>query len=137
MKIQSHPEAKVDRARFKVAGQSMLPLLKNNDWVMIDFRERKTQDIGDIVLIKKQDGLLLHRIIGKSKNCFFSKGDNQKYTDASISSNEIIGTMISIDKRSKFFDWFFPVSNFVLIIIGRIYFAFFLIYRRLTGKEII
>ncbi len=115
----------------------MLPLLKHNDWVLIDFRERKTYNIGNIVLIKKPGGLLLHRIIGKFENRYFSKGDNQKYSDASISSSEIIGTLISIDKKSKLYDWIFPGVNFILTIIGRIYFVLFLNYRRLTGKEII
>lgn len=115
----------------------MLPLLKQNDWVLIDFLERKSHDIGDIVLIKKPGGLLLHRIIGKRENRYFSKGDNQKYSDSPISSSEIIGTLISIDKKSKIYDWVFPKVNFLLIVIGRIYFVFFLNYRRLTGKEII
>ena len=115
----------------------MLPLLKHNDWVMIDFRERKTYDIGDIVLIKKPGGLLLHRIIGKRENWYFSKGDNQKFMDAPVASNEMIGAMISIDNKSKIYDWFSPFVNYFFTIIGRIFSLLIQCFRSATGKEII
>ena len=93
------------RQRFRIQGNSMLPLLQPNDEILVDFNSYKslTPSIGDIVIVKhphKLDLLMIKRITCiNEKGEFFVQGDNllastDSRTFGFISANLIMGKVI-------------------------------------------
>lgn len=92
--------------KFKVKGNSMLPLIKNND--IIEIVKNDLYKLGDIVLYKYYDLLIVHRIIKIKVNQYYLKGDNGSKIDI-IDKINILGKMkgnddknINIKKLCKF-----------------------------------
>ena len=76
----------------------MSPEINNGDVVTI-YKYESSPKIGDIVLILNSNNeYRLHRIVGISDLCFFTKGDNSYYFDKSININSIIGFYKLVDE---------------------------------------
>lgn len=79
----------------------MLPLLKQNrDLVYIVGKEECDFGISDVVLYKRGEQLVLHRIIDKNGLEYVVLGDNQ-YISENILENQIIGVMTAILRDGK------------------------------------
>ena len=73
--------------KVKIEGSSMEPLIKNGDTLL--FNESKAPKRGDIVLIRDNCELVVHRYVGKN----LIKGDNSKCFDGcSNDTITILGT---------------------------------------------
>jgi len=79
----------------------MHPLLFNNDQCYIE--PKKKLLVNDLILLKKSNKLLIHRLIYKNKNYFVSKGDNNLQSDGKIYPNQIIGKVAKIKRKGKSF----------------------------------
>jgi nickel-type superoxide dismutase maturation protease len=87
--------------RVKISGHSMLPIFKPGDTVLIStlpylFSKPK---IGDIIVFRKSNKLLIKRIVKKMNKEFFVSGDNQSDSFDSkdfgvITRKDIIGKTI-------------------------------------------
>lgn len=77
-----------------VATDSMMPLIKpkeKSDFLLC----KTTPKIGDIVLMKFNDRLYCHRVIGRIHEYYLTKGDNCIWHDIkSIHKNEIYGFLV-------------------------------------------
>lgn len=79
--------------RCKVTGNSMLPLIKNND--IIKFKTKFYLEEGDIIIYKSFNGnIVCHRVINIGRY-ILTKGDNCRYNDIKIKRNDIIGKVIN------------------------------------------
>ena len=58
----------------KVIGNSMMPLICENDTVHV--RKKQRYKPGDILLFRYRSGLIVHRLLFIRKNLFHLKGDN-------------------------------------------------------------
>lgn len=121
---------KVKQARIKIVGDSMLPLLSDKDWVIVAVNEKTIRKIGNIVLIRQQDGSLLHRLVGRSGNLFYSKGDNRRHLDPPAKAEEIIGVLKEVENKNQIYHFIFPIINHLLIVLGRIHFIFLILIRK-------
>ena len=90
--------------RYKVFGDSMLPILKNGQQVIVEkfsylFFNPK---INDIVILKNPDNInIIKRITKKEGNSYFVEGDNAKESADSrkfgfIQKKEILGKVIKM-----------------------------------------
>lgn len=92
---------------YKVIGKSMEPmLLSNKDLITI----RKTTpnsllQENDVVLFKKKDLLVLHRIVQVQPNGMFSiLGDNCSQIDKNIKRKDILGILIGFVHNGKHYE---------------------------------
>ncbi len=79
---------------FVTAGFSMLPLLRNRmDKVFL----KKTSDTpkkGDVIFYRRENGaFVLHRIIGKNKDGYILRGDNQTDIEYGVKRENILAVL--------------------------------------------
>ena len=89
-----------------VKSNSMSPIFNKNDIIII--QEQKEYKVGDIITYEASNGeLVTHRIIEKTENGFYTKGDNNNTKDEKeIYKQDVIGKVVYIlrfnrDKQEK------------------------------------
>lgn len=86
-----------------VLSGSMLPLLRIGDKVLVQSAKPDNIKIGDIVVFKDNDKLVVHRVIQKyesDKLSFLQKGDNTRISEI-ISGEEIVGKVTAIRRNKR------------------------------------
>ena len=92
-------------ARFKVISNSMFPLIQKGDWVEVKkLSEEDFSHVGEIVLYRKVDEFILHRITHIDQDEYMLKGDRNKHTDPPINKSLVIGRLSKIQKFNKWLD---------------------------------
>ncbi|MBI4974102.1 signal peptidase I [Candidatus Roizmanbacteria bacterium] len=76
-------------------GTSMNPLIRSGDLIYICKTKHKIY-INDIVVFYDKKILISHRIIGKKRGLYITKGDNSIVSDRPISNSQIIGKVIKL-----------------------------------------
>lgn len=85
---------------FPINGTSMRPLLKKGDSVTLKKIDKLKK--GDIVLFRRLNGaFVLHRIIKIKNNQYYFVGDHQTKIEGNISSDMLIGKVISYKHKNK------------------------------------
>ena len=88
--------------KFTITGTSMLPLLHNNiDEVIIEKNTSKIKKYDIIFYKRKNNQDVLHRVVGKNKDGFILRGDNQFVNEYGITTSNIIGVVTSIIRNGK------------------------------------
>lgn len=106
----------IDKAPIKSFGNSMKPLLYENDFVYFEKVKAKQIKINDILLIKK-GSFFIHRTIYKNDRYLITKGDNNLLSDAKIRSNQVLGRVTKIKRGKNFYkpkDIYLIQSSFYL-----------------------
>lgn len=87
---------------IKVKGDSMLPTLKEDDWVFVDVSQKEFT-IDGIYLIRLTSGLAVKRIQSSVSDNIIILSDNPKYQaiNVNISDAEIVGKVIHAFKSEK------------------------------------
>lgn len=106
-------------ARFKVISNSMFPLIRKGNW--IEVKKRSEEDclhVGEIVLYRKANEFILHRIVQIDQDTYLVKGDRNKLTDPPIDKTSIIARLSKIKKYNIWFDVEKPTVYFFVCTIG-------------------
>ena len=81
------------RVRSRATGNSMIPNIYPGDKIYIE-PVRRNYAIGDILVIKTENKLIVHRLIsfkGKDNEILLLKGDNNSFYDPPVSQQNVIG----------------------------------------------
>lgn len=86
---------------FKPNGTSMLPMLRpGKDSVIIKKEDKILKN--DVVLYKRENGqFVLHRIVGKRKDGYVMRGDNQWFFEKGVSKQMVIGKMVAFTRNNR------------------------------------
>ena len=97
------------KVQLTVTGNSMFPLFAHlRDSVTVQgFDEYKKYDI--ILYVRKSGDLILHRIVKKHNDVFYLCGDNQTVIEYPIYKDQIIGKVVSFNRKGKDFE----ITNFL------------------------
>lgn len=89
--------------RFKVKGASMSPFLRDQDIVTLSPVWRSTIGLGKLVacVCPVYKRLLIHRIVAKKGDRYLIKGDNCRDPDNLMDKEDILGCVISIERKNK------------------------------------
>ncbi len=89
--------------RFQAKGHSMSPFIRNMDIVTISSLPQYKPETGDIVavLLIGKESIVVHRVVGKKKEKFIIKGDNNKIRDGLFEQNQIIGLVSKVERNGK------------------------------------
>lgn len=81
--------------------QSMVPLILSKDKPLIS--KSASYKLNDIIVFKKRDRLIAHRIIYVSpdKDFFITKGDNNFTSDGKIKNEEILGKVTKVKRGNQ------------------------------------
>ena len=85
----------------KITGNSMFPLFSHiRDTLTISRSDKyKKRDI--VMYVRDNGDLVIHRIVGKKDNAFILCGDNQMIKEYPIRSEQIMGKLISFERKGK------------------------------------
>ena len=88
--------------RFQAHGRSMHPFIKNGDIILVEPRNGNSVDVGDIIFYRRPDGSsAAHRLVkitGKKDGLtLITKGDSLKYLDTPVTSEQVMGRVITIE----------------------------------------
>ena len=92
-------------AIFKVRGMSMFPLLRDRrDSVTLKKIDEAPKN-RDIILYKRDSGqFVLHRIVKVENGVYTLVGDNQSQLEYPIRLDQILGVVVSINRKGKEID---------------------------------
>lgn len=89
-----------DQVSFLVTSNSMQPLMKTSDMVVVEIIAGSKVKRGDIIVIKRADGFLTHRAISPTKDGWLTKGDSNILPDSPVKYNDIIGRVKMIQQAN-------------------------------------
>ena len=92
-----------DQIRFSVISNSMQPILQIGDSVVAEVIPDTDVKPGDIIVIKRVDDFLTHRVISKSKDGWLTKGDNNVRLDPPVPKENFIGRVRIVQKTNQLF----------------------------------
>jgi signal peptidase I len=88
---------------LKSTGQSMLPILRPNDIVYFKKTPFLKIKVNDLIIFKKKNQLITHRVIYKTKKYLITKGDNNPNSDDKIYPKQILGKVYQIKRNGQIF----------------------------------
>jgi ribosomal protein S18 acetylase RimI-like enzyme len=111
---------KADRIRLQVKGGSMYPFIQSGDWVELAlFRSGEgAAEKGDVILLRKDGNLLMHRVLKKVQDGFIVKGDMSLGPDGQIPADDIIARVVSTERNAQRVDLRSKTNRFISIAIA-------------------
>lgn len=92
---------KKQKSWLTILSGSMMPLLQIGDKALIHTVKRAEIRVGDVILFKTGDKLVIHRVIHRYNSfSFLQKGDNTTIAEI-VNSKDVIGKVIAIRKGTK------------------------------------
>ena len=85
---------------LKVQGNSMAPFLRDGRDV-VTFDKPDNLKIGDIVVFKRADFYIMHRIIEIDGGCISTLGDNLSVPETDIPIENVCGKAVSVVRKGK------------------------------------
>ena len=87
---------------FVTSGFSMLPLLRNRMDTAFLHKPLRPIRRGDVVFYRRDNGkFVLHRVVGKRKDGFVLRGDNQREKEYGIRNDQILAILTAIRRGDK------------------------------------
>jgi signal peptidase I len=90
--------AKKSSLFFIVNSLSMTPFLRPGDRVLVQAIASEFLQRGDLLVTRRPDGFLTHRLVFMDANGWYTKGDRNNKLDAPVAALDIIGIIIAIDR---------------------------------------
>jgi signal peptidase I len=87
--------------RLKVTGASMLPAIWPGDVLTAQRTVVAALRPGQIVLCRRQDQLVAHRIIGAAYGQLITRGDTLPQDDPPVGLSDIVGHVVSIERNGR------------------------------------
>jgi signal peptidase I len=114
---------KFGEVRLRVVGTSMVPSIIPGDLVSI--HRASLQDIfpGEIVLFLQQGRLIAHRVVDRKtmatedrpeEPCLITRGDRVRRIDPPVSSAELLGRVVSIERNERIVELSARVPNHLI-----------------------
>jgi signal peptidase I len=93
------------RNRLQIAGNSMLPLIRDGDKVWIEHGVGGIRR-GDIVVYGLGEALTAHRVLRvcccDTRTMFFTKGDHALHCDFPVGSDRVIGRVLGVERAGRY-----------------------------------
>ncbi len=106
--------------RLRVIGTSMVPSLHPGDFVSIHRASLLEISPGEIVLFFQNGRFVVHRVVDRKgtsgadssgEPCLITRGDRVRHDDPPVSSTELLGRVVSIERGNRKVELPAPGSN--------------------------
>jgi len=96
--------------RLRVMGTSMVPSILPGDFVSIHRATPQEISPGEVVLFLRNGRLIIHRVVdrklaaaedGRGESCLITRGDRVLQDDPPVSSLELLGRVVSVERGSR------------------------------------
>jgi hypothetical protein len=85
--------------RLRPLGSSMVPFLRAGDIVTIAPSQKCR--LGDIILYRRDDGTVMHRVVMKFADRIITKGDALRQIDPGVLPQDIYGRAVAYERHGK------------------------------------
>lgn len=87
------------KIRLRVISNSMFPFLQRGDWITVQRVEvGRSPQVGDIVLYRRGDNFIIHRVIRLEAQTVICKGDFNRTCDQPLELPQILGILQKVEK---------------------------------------
>lgn len=90
-----------DILRLKVTSNSMAPLLRSGDFIILRPAPVTSLNLGDILVTRQEGGYLTHRVVSITDQWVLTKGDRNNQADALTDKKNIVGLVEAIERRGR------------------------------------
>jgi signal peptidase I len=96
--------------RLRVFGTSMVPTILPGDLVLIQRASLHEISTGEVVLFLQKGRLFVHRVVDRKvaatagrpeESCLITRGDRLRHEDPPVSSPELLGRVVSIERDHR------------------------------------
>jgi signal peptidase I len=110
--------------RLRVSGTSMVPSILPGDLVSIHQANLRDISPGDIVLFLQKGRLIVHRVVDRkvaaiadspAESCLITRGDRVRHDDPPVSSPELLGRVVSIERDNRKVELLAHGSNHLIV----------------------
>jgi signal peptidase I len=95
--------------RLRVFGTSMTPSILPGDLISIRRAPLHEISIGEVILFSQFGRLFAHRVVARASNSneqrLITRGDRLPHNDPHVSSSELLGRVISVERGSRKIDF--------------------------------
>jgi hypothetical protein len=102
--------------RFQGKGFSMFPSIKDGDILTIAPLQASAPRFGDVVVFTHfhTGRLVIHRIVGKRRGSYRTKGDNAPEEDGMISRAAIVGRVTTVERNGEYVSLGLGLDRFII-----------------------
>ncbi len=93
-----------ERLRLKVTSDSMRPLLRASDVVVVQPAEPHTLRPGNIIVVRHGSEWITHRLVKVDERGFQTHGDSTRFADVAVSVDQLVGRVIAIERMDGIID---------------------------------
>jgi signal peptidase I len=94
--------------RLTVTGDSMQPLLRVGDGVVVQPIDPHALQPGDVIVVQRGGDWITHRLVAVDERGWHTHGDNTRYGDEAASAARIMGRVIAIERNGQTIDLLQP-----------------------------
>jgi len=94
--------------RLTVTGDSMRPLLRVGDGVVVQPVDPLALQPGDVIVVQRGGEWITHRLVAVDERGWHTHGDNTRYGDEAASAAQIMGRVIAIERNGQTIDLLQP-----------------------------
>lgn len=91
--------------RFRALGSSMFPSIRSGDVITVKPVESAAICVGDVIFYRRDGRVYAHRLIRKQRIdgvlLFITRGDYLPFSDSPISTSQILGKVVSIERGRR------------------------------------
>jgi len=87
--------------RFRAGGDSMHPIIRSNDYLLVEPAAHLRIRRGDVVLTAAHRGLTAHRVIGVKGETLITRGDNARENDPPIALTRVLGRVTHAERAGR------------------------------------
>lgn len=87
--------------RIKALGTSMLPTIWPGDILHVESKTWRELVVGDVVLVKKEKSVLIHRLISNDDAQWITRGDAVPQNDPPVAPTDVLGRVTQIQRRNR------------------------------------
>ncbi|HEX5235986.1 MAG TPA: S24/S26 family peptidase [Silvibacterium sp.] len=87
--------------RFRATGASMMPAIWPGDVLTVRQCGQPDLQLGQIVLYRRQEKLVAHRIVRIQGELITTRGDSVRHDDTPVLESDLIGQVISLARRGR------------------------------------
>jgi signal peptidase I len=95
--------------RLRVFGSSMTPSILPGDVISIQRTQINEISSGEVILFSQNGRLFAHRVIARAGNPnelrLIARGDRLRHNDPPVSSSELLGRVISVERGGRIIDF--------------------------------
>ena len=94
-----------DKIRLRVISDSMAPLLKVGDTVIVFPNSPAVLRRGDVIVVWRNEEFITHRLVTRRHDLWFTKGDRFRHMDPPIKKEAVLGKVIAVQSGDVFLNF--------------------------------